>query len=89
MTWNANSIDRALRRLAPAETESLATDPVSMAALLGVSPSTLARWAKAGLIPAVKIGGRVLFPVQDVRDWLTLQARAGMATALNEQGRDG
>jgi len=44
------------------------------ATLLGISERLLWTWTQAGTIPHVRIGSRVLYPVEQLRQWLSKQA---------------
>lgn len=46
------------------------------AAALGVSERTLQSLVSAGEVPHVRVGRAVLFPVRELRDWLTAQTSA-------------
>ncbi|MFA6044469.1 MAG: helix-turn-helix domain-containing protein [Phycisphaerales bacterium] len=52
----------------------LAVGRVEAAAMLGISERLLWTWTKSGLIPHVRIGSRVLYPVEQLRIWLNKQA---------------
>jgi excisionase family DNA binding protein len=43
------------------------------AAMLGISERLLWTWTNAGQIPHVRIGARVLYPVESLRQWLEQQ----------------
>jgi len=51
--------------------------PHAAALALGVSERLLEEWRRRGLVPYIKIGGVVLYPVDTLRKWLQEQARAG------------
>jgi len=53
------------------EVPVLALRPRQAAAAIGVSESTLERWAKEHGIPVVRLDRAVLYPVREVADWLT------------------
>jgi len=58
--------------------EALALRPRDAARMLGVSPRTLFEWTKNGLLPHIKIGRTVLYPVAELQAWLARQsAQAG------------
>jgi excisionase family DNA binding protein len=42
--------------------------------MLGISERLLWTWTHAGTIPHVRIGSRVLYPVEQLRQWLSQQA---------------
>lgn len=44
------------------------------ATMLGISERLLWTWTHAGTIPHVRIGTRVLYPVEQLRLWLAKQA---------------
>lgn len=46
------------------------------AAALSVSERTLWTWANDGVAPHIRLGGTVLFPVDELRRWLTQQTAA-------------
>jgi len=48
------------------------------AQLLGVSRTTLYQYSHMRGFPAVRIGGRVLIPVEGLRAWVEAQAGTGM-----------
>jgi len=53
-------------------------DYAPAAAYLGLSLPTLRRGVRAGSIPHVKYGRRVLFPIAALDQWLADQARASL-----------
>lgn len=60
----------------PASTPSpsdrrLAVSRREAAQLLGISERLLWTWTNAGVIPHVRIGARVLYPVDQLREWLS------------------
>src|SRR5262245_35518387 len=83
----------ALRGTPPVGTATMTTDPPQnaqsplalrprdAARMLGVSPRTLWGWTRARIVPCVRVGtGKrrtVLYPVADLRAWLTRQTEAG------------
>lgn len=58
------------------QSEPLAVNARDAAALLGVSQRLLWTWTHAGQIPHVRLGRRVLYPVDELRKWLSEQASA-------------
>jgi excisionase family DNA binding protein len=52
----------------------LAVSRGEAAAMLGISARLLWTWTNAGQIPHVRIGARVLYPVEQLREWLGKQA---------------
>lgn len=53
----------------------LALRPEEAAEALGVCRRTLYAWTKQGLIPYVRVGRAVLYPVADLQAWLRRSAR--------------
>jgi excisionase family DNA binding protein len=62
-------------------THPLALRPKQAARLLSISQRTLWAWTKAGLLPHVRIGGAVLYPVAELEAWLRQQAARQQAEA--------
>ena len=56
--------------------EPLAVNAKEAAALLGVSQRLLWSLTNAGQVPHVRLGRRVLYPVDELRKWLSEQASA-------------
>lgn len=56
------------------EPDRLALRHREAAKALGVSERTLRAWAKNGRVPYVRIGGRVLYPVEELQAWLRREA---------------
>jgi excisionase family DNA binding protein len=52
----------------------LAVSRREAAVMLGISERLLWTWTQAGTIPHVRIGTRVLYPVEQLRQWLSKQA---------------
>lgn len=50
--------------------ERLAVNRREAARLLGVSERLLWTWTNAGEIPHVRLGTRVLYPIEQLRAWL-------------------
>jgi excisionase family DNA binding protein len=49
-----------------------------VAAVLAVRPDTVRRWAASGLLPSVRLGGRLLrFRAEDVQQWIQGQSSSG------------
>lgn len=49
-----------------------------VAAVLAVRPDTVRRWAACGLLPSVRLGGRLLrFRAEDVQQWIQGQTSPG------------
>lgn len=57
------------------EPRALALRPDEAAQALGVCRRTLYAWTKRGLIPYVRVGRAVLYPVSELRAWLRQSAR--------------
>jgi len=54
--------------------EPLAVGRHQAAQMLGISERLLWTWTNAGMIPHLRIGTRVLYPVEQLRAWLSKQA---------------
>ncbi len=54
--------------------EKLAYSLTEAAELLGVSRSTLHRAVRAGAVPHVRIGRRIVIPAKALEDWLSASA---------------
>ena len=48
------------------------------AEMLGISERLLWTWTSTGEIPHVRIGARVLYPVEQLRDWLNKRASSSV-----------
>lgn len=57
----------------------LAVGRPEAAAMLGISERLLWTWTKSGVIPHVRIGTRVLYPVEQLRIWLNKQTNGALA----------
>ncbi|MDX1965424.1 MAG: helix-turn-helix domain-containing protein [Pirellulales bacterium] len=64
-----------LARINAVDCEKLAVDAVDLAELIAVSPATIERWCKRGVIPHAKIGKCRMFPVAVIKDWLAKLAQ--------------
>jgi excisionase family DNA binding protein len=53
----------------------LALRPREAAKALGMSKGTLAKWTQQGIIPHVRRGKTILYPVDVLRRWLDEQAK--------------
>lgn len=56
--------------------DKLAVKPTEAARLLDVSRPTLYQWMSRSDFPAVRIGGCIRIPVDDLREWVRTQAKA-------------
>jgi|YNPMSStandDraft_1061717.scaffolds.fasta_scaffold119650_2 excisionase family DNA binding protein len=68
---------------------ALALRPREAARALGVCGKTLWSWTKAGIVPHVRIGKAVLYPVDLLQEWLRQQAarqQAETAELVEGQG---
>lgn len=59
----------------PGPRERLAVGRKEAAEMLGISERLLWTWTNAKTIPHVRIGTRVLYPVEELRRWLEDRAR--------------
>jgi len=69
---------------------ALALRPREAARALGVCGKTLWSWTKAGIVPHVRIGKAILYPVAELEAWLRQQAArqaARQAEAAEQEGR--
>lgn len=55
----------------------LALRPRLAARAIGISERTLARLVKAGEVPFTRIGSAVVFPVRELRRWLSARVTEG------------
>jgi excisionase family DNA binding protein len=55
----------------------LALRPKDAARALGISDRLLWSWTNQGKIPCVRIGKRLVYPVQQLTAWLAAQAGEG------------
>lgn len=63
----------------PGSLQPLLTDR-DVAAVLAVRPDTVRRWAACGVLPSVRLGGRLLrFRAEDVQQWIQSQASPGQS----------
>jgi excisionase family DNA binding protein len=62
------------------ETPCLALRPREAAKALGISERLLWEWTDRGIVPCVRMGKAILYPVDSLRDWLKRQAQQGMVT---------
>ena len=54
--------------------ERLALRPAEVAKALGIDDRTLRRWQRDEGLPFARVGGAVLFPVDELRAWLAERA---------------
>jgi len=69
-----------------------ATTPLALrrrqaAKLLNVCQKTLWSWTKAGIVPHVRIGKAILYPVDLLQEWLRQQAARQQAVAAEHEGQ--
>jgi excisionase family DNA binding protein len=57
------------------ETPCLAMRRREAAAALGISERLLWEWTDRGVVPCVRLGKAILYPVDSLRDWLKKQAQ--------------
>ena len=57
------------------ETPCLAMRPREAAKALGISERLLWEWTDRGVVPHVRMGKRIMYPVDSLRDWLRRQAQ--------------
>jgi len=57
------------------ETPCLAMRPREAAKALGISERLLWEWTDRGIVPHVRMGKRIMYPVDSLRDWLRRQAQ--------------
>lgn len=60
------------------ETPCLAMRSREAAKALGISERLLWEWTDRGVVPHIRLGKAVLYPVDSLRDWLQREARLGM-----------
>lgn len=65
------------------ETPCLAMRPREAAKALGISERLLWEWTDRGIVPCVRMGKAMLYPVDSLRDWLKKQAQQG--TGINSE----
>jgi excisionase family DNA binding protein len=59
--------------------------PAEVCAMFSVSRRTLPRWERAGILPAVRIGGTVRYRAEDVRALLQKQFEASLLAACRRR----
>ena len=57
------------------EIPCLAMKPRQAAKSLGISERLLWEWTNRGIVPHVRLGKRIVYPVDSLRDWLRRQAQ--------------
>ena len=57
------------------EIPCLAMRPREAAKALGISERLLWEWTDRGVVPHVRLGKRIVYPVDSLRDWLQRQAQ--------------
>ncbi|MBE3145069.1 MAG: helix-turn-helix domain-containing protein [Planctomycetes bacterium] len=65
------------------ETPCLSMRRREAAAAIGISVGELDTWTKKGIIPCVRVGRIVLYPVSTIWDWLNKQAQQGVTAGDN------
>jgi excisionase family DNA binding protein len=58
----------------PPAVTPLALRPVDAAKALGISDRTLWTWTRENLVPHVRIGNVVLYPIDDLQRWLNAKS---------------
>jgi len=54
---------------------------------LGVSERLLWEWTAKGIVPHVRLGKAILYPTNELQEWLKRQAQ--LTTAANEKNLEG
>ncbi|MBN2129815.1 MAG: helix-turn-helix domain-containing protein [Sedimentisphaerales bacterium] len=54
----------------------MAMRPREAAKALGISDRLLWKWTDRGLVPHIRLGKAILYPVDSLRDWLQRQAES-------------
>ena len=67
------------------ETPCLAMRPREAAKALGISERLLWEWTDRGVVPHVRLGRAILYPVDSLRDWLQRQARRSVPVGDDEK----
>ena len=57
------------------EIPCLSLRPRDAAKALGISERLLWEWTNQGIVPHVRLGKRIVYPVDSLREWLRRQAR--------------
>ena len=71
------------------ETPCLAMRPREAAKALGISERLLWEWTNRGVVPHVRMGKVILYPVDSLRDWLQRQAQKGITGDKKSQDFSG
>jgi excisionase family DNA binding protein len=66
---------------------ALALRPREAARALGVCGKTLWLWTKQRIVPHVRIGKAILYPVAELEAWLRQQAARQQAVAAEHEGQ--
>ena len=66
----------------------LSLRPKEAARSLGISERLLWSWTQNHQIPHVRVGGVVLYPVEELRDWLRGQTTCIAADQLGDESTD-
>jgi len=57
----------------------LTLSPKELAKMLGVSEKTLWTRTQEGCLPVIRLGRRVLYPVNEIEEWIKKEAAKGKA----------
>lgn len=60
-------------------TEQISLSAIDAARLLGISARSLWTLTKSGRVPHLRLGGRVTYPADALREWANAQAKAAVA----------
>lgn len=66
----------------------VAVRPKEAADLLGISPRLLWDWTKNRGLPHAKLGGVVLYSIEDLRAWVAMHAGGTDRRSKKQAGRD-
>ena len=69
------------------QTPCLAMRPREAAKALGISDRLLWKWTDRGLVPHIRLGKAILYPVDSLRDWLQKQAKSAGTGDDEKQSR--
>ncbi len=67
------------------ETPCLAMRPREAAKALGISERLLWEWTDRGVVPHIRLGKAILYPVDSLREWLQRQARRSVRVGDDEK----